>query len=76
VKILGALYPVLTLTVIISTANHFWLDGVGGVVCLAIGFTVAYLIYGKWVYRLPRVPARVTTSPPAKATAATASSRK
>jgi hypothetical protein len=74
VKILGALYPVLTLTVIISTANHFWLDGVGGVVCLAIGFTVAYLIYGKWVYRLPRVPARVTTSPPA--TAATASSRK
>jgi hypothetical protein len=55
-RILGALYPVLTLTVIVATGNHFWLDAVGGALCLAVGYTVAYLVYGRWVYRLPRLP--------------------
>jgi hypothetical protein len=53
-RILGALYPVLTLLVIISTGNHFWMDAVGGALCLAIGYSVAYLIYGRWVYSLPK----------------------
>jgi hypothetical protein len=56
VRILGVLYPLLTLTVIISTGNHFWLDAVGGALCLSIGFAVAYAVYGRWVYRLPRRP--------------------
>jgi PAP2 superfamily protein len=55
-RILGALYPVATLLVIVSTGNHFWMDAVGGALCLAVGFAVAYLVYGRWVYRLPRQP--------------------
>ncbi|EDY43859.2 integral membrane protein [Streptomyces sp. SPB074] len=54
-KILGGLYPLLTLTVIVATANHFWLDAVGGLFCLAFGFAVASLWYGKLPYTLPRL---------------------
>ncbi|WUH93869.1 phosphatase PAP2 family protein [Streptomyces sp. NBC_00433] len=53
-RILGGLYPVATLLVIVATGNHFWMDAVGGALCLAIGYTVAYLIYGRWVYSLPK----------------------
>jgi hypothetical protein len=53
-KILGLLYPVVTLLVIVSTANHFWLDAVGGMACLAFGFAVSYVWYGSLPYRLPR----------------------
>lgn len=55
-KVLGVLYPLATLTVIVSTGNHFWMDAVGGAFCLAFGYTVAYVVYGRWVYRLPREP--------------------
>jgi hypothetical protein len=54
VRVLGLLYPALTLLVIVATANHFWLDAVGGVLCLAFGFTVARLWYGALPYALPR----------------------
>ncbi|TDC75444.1 phosphatase PAP2 family protein [Streptomyces hainanensis] len=53
-RILGALYPALTLLVIVATANHFWLDAVGGAICLAFGYLVARLWFGRWCYRLPR----------------------
>ncbi|MFJ8797953.1 phosphatase PAP2 family protein [Streptomyces sp. NPDC102487] len=56
-RILGLLYPAATLMVIVATANHFWLDAVGGMLCLAFGFLVARLWYGALPYRLPqRVP--------------------
>ncbi|MFF4092049.1 phosphatase PAP2 family protein [Streptomyces nigra] len=59
VKVLGLLYPAATLVVIVATANHFWLDAVGGLICLAFGYGVARLWYGALPYRLPRVvPAR------------------
>ena len=59
VRVLGLLYPALTLVVIVATANHFWLDAVGGVLCLAFGFAVARLWYGRLPYALPqRVPGR------------------
>ncbi|MGV4984989.1 phosphatase PAP2 family protein [Streptomyces sp. NRAIS4] len=59
VRVLGLLYPATTLLVIVATANHFWLDAVGGVLCLAFGFTVARMWYGAVPARLPRVvPAR------------------
>lgn len=59
VRILGLLYPAVTLLVIVATANHFWLDAVGGIICLAFGFTVAALWYGSLPYSLPRlVPPR------------------
>ncbi|MEU6281481.1 phosphatase PAP2 family protein [Streptomyces sp. NPDC047028] len=53
VRVLGLLYPALTLLVIVATANHFWLDAVGGVLCLAFGFAVARLWYGSLPYSLP-----------------------
>ncbi|MEU5250401.1 phosphatase PAP2 family protein [Streptomyces longwoodensis] len=59
VRVLGLLYPVLTLVVIVATANHFWLDAVGGVLCLAFGCAVSALWYGALPQRLPRtVPSR------------------
>ncbi|MFF7329073.1 phosphatase PAP2 family protein [Streptomyces sp. NPDC090306] len=61
-RVLGLLYPVLTLTVIVATANHFLLDAVGGLLCLALGFAVSALWYGALPYSLPR---RVPERPPA-----------
>lgn len=60
-RALGALYPLVTLTVIVCTANHFWLDAVGGVICLGFGFALSFGWFGRLAYRLPRmaaVPAR------------------
>lgn len=54
VRILGMVYPATTLLVIISTANHFWMDAFGGMVCLGFGFTVSYAVYGRLAYRLPQ----------------------
>lgn len=65
-KILGVLYPVTTLVVIVCTANHFWLDAVGGLVCLAVGYALSYAWYGRPAHRLPRVvgvPPRRTARP-------------
>ncbi|SDO26244.1 PAP2 superfamily protein [Streptomyces sp. cf386] len=56
VRVLGLLYPTATLVVIVATANHFWLDAVGGLVCLAFGYTVARLWYGAFPHTLPRHP--------------------
>lgn len=58
VRVLGLLYPLATLVVIISTANHFWLDAVGGMLCLGVGFAVSYAVYGRVTYRLPRYVGR------------------
>jgi hypothetical protein len=55
VRVLGLLYPAATLVVIVATANHFWLDAVGGALCLAFGFTVAWVWYDALPYTLPRV---------------------
>ncbi|MFK4265315.1 phosphatase PAP2 family protein [Streptomyces milbemycinicus] len=54
VKALGLLYPTATLVVIVATANHFWLDAVGGIICLSFGFTLSRVWYGRLSYRLPR----------------------
>ncbi|MET7984059.1 MULTISPECIES: phosphatase PAP2 family protein [unclassified Streptomyces] len=53
-RILGVLYPTATLVVIVATANHFWLDAVGGLLCLAFGFLVTRLWYGALPYALPQ----------------------
>ncbi|MEU2730377.1 phosphatase PAP2 family protein [Streptomyces griseoviridis] len=60
-RVLGLLYPAVTLLVIVATANHFWLDAVGGILCLAFGFAVSRLWYGTLPYRLPRT---VPENPP------------
>ncbi|MFG3363639.1 phosphatase PAP2 family protein [Streptomyces sp. NPDC090032] len=61
-RVLGLLYPALTLVVIVSTANHFWLDAVGGMTCLAFGFGLARVWYGALPHTMPRlVPAPATS---------------
>jgi hypothetical protein len=42
-KVLAATYPVLTVTVIVVTANHYVLDAVGGFFVLGVGYVLARL---------------------------------
>ncbi|MGG2465682.1 phosphatase PAP2 family protein [Streptomyces sp. RGM 3693] len=62
-KLLGLLYPTTTLTVIVSTANHFWLDALGGVLCLAFGYALARAWYGRLPHRLARYAGAVELAP-------------
>ncbi|MEU7553911.1 phosphatase PAP2 family protein [Streptomyces sp. NPDC044571] len=55
-RILGLLYPTATLVVIVATANHFWLDAAGGMLCLSFGYGVSRAWYGHLPHRLPRHP--------------------
>ena len=41
VKVLFALYPVLTVTAIVLTGNHYVLDAVGGFAVLGVGYVLA-----------------------------------
>ncbi|MER5761224.1 phosphatase PAP2 family protein [Streptomyces sp. NPDC002082] len=66
-RILGLLYPTATLVVIVSTANHFWLDAVGGMLCLAFGYAVSRSWYGSLPHRLPRRPEETGRHPVAAA---------
>ena len=50
-KILAGLYPVMTVTVIVLTANHYFLDAVGGFTALGLGFLLA-----RWVTRAGQGP--------------------
>ncbi|MBT2504778.1 phosphatase PAP2 family protein [Streptomyces sp. ISL-98] len=54
-KILGLLYPTATLVVIVATANHFWLDAVGGMLCLTFGYALSFSWYGAMPHRLPKL---------------------
>ncbi len=54
-------YPMLTLFDIMVTANHYWIDGLGGLVCLGVGFLIARAVTRTWEARRgPVTPA----SPP------------
>ncbi len=53
VRVLGAVYPLLTLFVIVGTANHFALDALGGVLVLAAGFGVQRMLSGQPTFRAP-----------------------
>ena len=44
------LYPALTLFCIIVTGNHYWLDGIGGLIALGGGFVVGGAVY-RWNQR-------------------------
>jgi hypothetical protein len=56
-KILAALYPLLTLMCIVVTGNHYWIDGVGGLICLGGGYLIARALTGRFSRGQP---ARVT----------------
>jgi hypothetical protein len=50
-KGLAVAYPVLTLFCIVVTANHYWIDGVGGLACLGLGFLLARTATRWWEAR-------------------------
>lgn len=60
-RVLLLLYPAATLFCIVVTANHFWLDGVGGLVTLGAGALLGYW-FNQWNdRRLLRAELRVGT---------------
>ncbi len=46
-KVAVLLYPLATLFCIIVTANHFWLDGAGGLLAFAVGALIGWGIH-RW----------------------------
>jgi hypothetical protein len=63
-KVLAALYPVLTLFAIVVTANHYFLDAVGGALVLSVGALIGFPL-ADWVERRLGVDhGGVTTSAP------------
>ncbi|WP_370412246.1 phosphatase PAP2 family protein [Streptomyces fradiae] len=62
-RILGLLYPMATLVVIVATANHFWMDAVGGIICLTFGFAVSYVWFGARPHKLPKLVEPAASTP-------------
>jgi hypothetical protein len=61
-------YPFFTLFDIMVTANHYWIDGVGGLICLGGGYLIARIGTRWWESRhgIPRVvPAPAPADPAA-----------
>jgi hypothetical protein len=56
-KVLGMLHPLLTVSAIVATGNHWVLDAVGGAAVIGAGFGLTYLLSG------PRAAA-VSAEPP------------
>jgi len=53
VRWLGSAYPLLTLTAIVGTANHYIIDAVGGAVVIAIGYGIQRLLSAHGAYTAP-----------------------
>jgi hypothetical protein len=63
-KAVLVLYPLVTLFCIVVTANHFWLDGVGGQVALLAGYLIGRGGHGWNRRRLDRKHGLVAGHPP------------
>jgi hypothetical protein len=61
VRVIGALYPVGTTLVVMSTGNHYFLDAVGGVVDVILAAAIVLLV-GRVLPRRPKPSA--STRPP------------
>jgi hypothetical protein len=72
-KALVLLYPAATLFCIVVTGNHFWLDGVGGLVVFSIGSLIGWGLHRWNQDRLDRNFAQLHAAPDAVPDAATAS---
>jgi hypothetical protein len=57
-KVLAVIYPVTTVTVIVVTANHYFLDAAGGFFVLGVGYVAARIFT-----RAGRGPALVAVAP-------------
>ena len=53
-RALVLLYPALTLFCIIVTGNHFWADGLGGLITLGVAFFLGQQIHSRNQARLDR----------------------
>lgn len=62
-KWLAGIYPAMTVAVIVITANHYFLDAVGGFVIFGIGYVIARLITraGRGPAISPSTPTPATT---------------
>jgi hypothetical protein len=55
-------YPALTLFCIMVTGNHYWIDGLGGLACLGVGYLIARGATDVWETRRGAVTARPATA--------------
>ncbi|MEO6714199.1 MAG: phosphatase PAP2 family protein [Mycobacteriales bacterium] len=46
-RVCGVVYPLATFVVIVVTGNHFWLDALGGLVALWLGFLIQRVLSGQ-----------------------------
>ncbi|MCC3769729.1 bifunctional glycosyltransferase 87/phosphatase PAP2 family protein [Streptomyces sp. UNOC14_S4] len=68
---LGMLYPLMTFSVIVGTANHYVLDAVGGALVVALGFAVQYVLSGPGRQTFGKVPGARGESDPLSVTGET-----
>ena len=61
-RVLAWSYPLLTLFTIIVTANHYWIDAIGGLAALAVGATVARWLTARFQARQVRAGLSATTA--------------
>jgi hypothetical protein len=52
-RIAGVAYPIVTLFVILGTANHFLLDAVGGLAVLGVAFGIERVMFGRPAFESP-----------------------
>ncbi|HET6950179.1 MAG TPA: phosphatase PAP2 family protein [Acidimicrobiales bacterium] len=50
-RALAIAYPLVTLFDIMVTANHYWIDGLGGLACLGAGYLIARALTRAWEAR-------------------------
>jgi hypothetical protein len=63
VRVLGVAYPLVTIYVIIGTANHFVLDAAGGAIVLCIAIVIERLLSGRHAYSHSTFAAHLTAEP-------------
>ena len=51
-KALMCLYPCMTITTIVATANHYWMDVFGGLFVLTIGYLIATVLERRRIRKL------------------------
>jgi membrane-associated phospholipid phosphatase len=72
VKALVLLYPAATLFCIVVTGNHYWLDGVGGIIVFSIGSLIGWGLHRWNQDRLDRRHAELVEATTASTTSTTA----
>jgi PAP2 superfamily len=51
IRILGLCYPFFTLMVIVGTANHYFIDAIGGAATITLAFGIQWLLSGHGAYQ-------------------------